>query len=177
MEEVNEGLGGFPLAIFKVLKKIQLQVMSMPERSNHEPIDDIVMKGIEVGRESEVSYRENMAKEVDDPHLRMMSLIVKRIFECVNEKEQEESKKDRVDGSRTSDRKQISSAERLFLILSLMDIDYLYQEMFQTINCKIKNQQYNENLEYLTEIGLIHVELRYVNLSLIHYLKCGLILR
>ena len=171
LEEVNEGLGGFPLAIFKVLKKIKLQVMSMPERGNHEPIDDIVLKGIEDGRESEVTYRENMAKEVDDPHLRMMSLIVKRIFECVNEKEQEESKKDRVDGSKTSERKHISSAERLFLILSLMDVDYLYQEMFQTINCKTKNKQYNENLEHLTDIGLIHIEPRYVKFSLIHYLQ------
>ena len=141
--------------------------MEMPERSNNEPIDDIVLKGVEVGRESEVSYRENMANEIDDPHLRKMSLIVKRIFETINEKDQEESIKDHVDGSTMAERNQISSAERLFLILSLMDIDYLYQEMFQTINCKTKNKQYNENLEHLTDIGLIHIEPRYVNVSFI----------
>lgn len=167
LEEVNDGLSGFPLAIFQVLKKIKLQIMEMPERSNNEPIDDVVLKGVEVGRESEVCYRENMANEIDDPHLRKMSLIVKRIFETINEKDQEESIKDHVDGSTMAERNQISSAERLFLILSLMDIDYLYLEMFQTINCTIKNKQYNDILEHLRNIGLIHIEPRYVNVSFI----------
>ena len=166
LEEINDGLGGFPLAIFQVLKKIKSQVMPKAERGNHEPIDDIVLKGIEVAREFEVSYREDMAKEVDDPHLRKMTLIVKRIFESINENEQDKSKEDHVDGSKMSERNQISSAERLFLVLSLMDIDYLYQEMFQIKNT-IKNKQYSENIEHLRNIGLIHIEQRYVNFSLI----------
>ena len=166
LEQLNERLVGFPLAIFQVLKKIKLQVMSMPGSGNHEPIDDILLKVIEVCKESEVSYRENMAKEVDDPHLRNMSLIVKRIFESINEKEQEDDKTDYVDGNKMSEIKQISSAERLFLILNLMDIDYLYQEMFQIKNT-IKNKQYSENIEHLRNIGLIHIEQRYVNFSLI----------
>ena len=62
--------------------------------------------------------------------------------------------------NKAADIKIRSPAERVFLIMSMMDIDYLYQEMFQRSNDATRNIQYEKSLERLREMGLIHFEQR-----------------
>lgn len=153
-EKLYEGLGGFPLALFLVLLKFKFQSKSV----NKETIDDIVSKGVEFGVESENNYRANKTQETDDPHLRKMTLIIKRLFECIKENEE---KDDPSQENANPDGKGVSPSERLFAMLSFMDIDYLYQEMFKTINNDAKSKQYEKSLERLKDMGLIHYEKRY----------------
>ena len=166
--ELHDRLGGFPLLVFQVLMKIKRQAKSRKDIDNETPIDGILRKGIEIANDSENSYRENMQQEVDDPYLRKMGLVVKRIFEYIKENEKIDDNNDIGGKEKTSLNGTVTSpAERMFLLLSSMDIDYLYQEMFQTINDSTKVQQYNDSLEHLRTMGLIHFEQRYSNFQII----------
>lgn len=167
-QELHDGLGGFPLLIFQVLMKFKKQAESRKDIDASAPIDDILRKGVQFGNDSEADYRANMAQEVDDPYLRKTGLVVKRIFEYIKENEKQDDNNDIEGKEKTSSHGTVTSpAERLFLLLSSMDIDYLYHEMFQTINDSKKVQQYERSLEHLHTMGLIHFEQRYTNFQVV----------
>ena len=163
-DKLNQDLAGFPLNLYQVLKKIRTRAKLMEVG---EPIDNIVRNCIEIGAKEEEKYSEKSSeKKIDDPILRKLSLILKKAFEMIEKPKNivgGQEYETVTDGKHSINEDKVGlrkATERLFYMMSLLDNDHLYQEMFLGIKDDKKKEEYERGLENLRNVGLFHYENR-----------------
>ena len=128
IHKLHQQLRGFPLTIYQCLTKIKIQVSY--RKNMEEPIDTTIKEYLNL--ENECTKKEDSFDRVDDPHLRIISIIVTDSFQKLKQ----------------HDEKLGDLAEKLFLAMSFFDVDYLFAEMFAN------NKNYQSALNNLNEMGL-----------------------
>ena len=135
-----EKLRGFPLAIYQVLNKIKFRVVK-ENRRKYLPIDDIMKEYIGLGNNVK---NVKVIKEIDDPHLQLVSVIVKTSFERLIALEEGLGR----------------AARKLFQIMSYMDSNFLFDEMFRKKDGNDTDHDYGNALDTLEEMKLLTYEER-----------------
>ena len=135
-----EKLQGFPLALYQVLNEIMFRI-ALEKRKENVPIDDIIETYIDLGSTTNNVYPNN---EIDDPHIKIVGMIIKRSFSRLIKL-----------------REDLGMATRkLFVIMSYMDSNYLYEEMFKNIDGEERTQDFENSLKVLKDMRLLSYENR-----------------
>ena len=109
--------------------------------NEEDPIDSVLNECIDIGNEA---HGEGSFKDVDDPHLRIISIIVNKSFEKLYE----------------SDNQLGDAARNLFWIMTFLDPDYLFKEIFKGITDDTKKISYTNGMDALERMGIVKYENR-----------------
>ena len=133
----SDNLRGFPLAIYQVLNEINFQLTKANMKVDM-PLNKIVMKCINI--ESTI----HTIKEMDDPHIQIVGITIKSSFERLIKLQEDVGRK----------------AKELFHIMSYMDHNYLFKELFMASDGEDKKNNYENALKVLEDMKLLKYEER-----------------
>ena len=106
-----------------------------------EPIDKAITLCIDVGN---AARNEAFVQQIDDPYLERISILVNTSLQKLVEVEEHVG----------------ITTKTLFLVMSFLDPDYLFKEMFTNISDVTKSANYVLALETLQEMGFLTLEKR-----------------
>ena len=135
-----EKLRGFPLALYQVLNEIKFRI-GWEKREENVPIDDVMRTYIDLGSKLNNVYVNN---EIDDPHLQIVGMIINMRFSRLIELRADLGK----------------ATRKLFVIMSYMDRNYLYEEMFKTGDGEERTKDFENSLQVLKDMRLVSYENR-----------------
>ena len=150
---LNAQSNGFPLALYQTLNTITNRAKSLSNEDKN--VDELINNCLDC--KNEHLENEKIDGKEDDPRLQIVSLILKHKFDQLKQKYGGAGK-----ASEKPEENIGNVAENLFSIMSYLDINYLFEEMFSNSSDKATNNKYQRALQELHEMELFHYENRYV---------------
>ena len=148
---LNDQTNGFPLALYQILSQITIKAKSSSNANQN--IDEVLKECIDFKKEN--LEKEKINGTEDDPRLQIIGLILKHTFEKLKQKDEGSG-----NASEKPEKQTGNAAEHLFLIMSFLDINYLFEEMISNIPDQATNLKYKNALQELHEMGLFQYENR-----------------